>query len=82
MITDERPFSGTRPAIYSVNDKLPPGGQCVAVVTPYFQCRGFLDPGGDWRDSSDGSVIEDVQSWYLIDADEVKGQRSICIFGE
>jgi hypothetical protein len=58
-------------AIYSVNDKLPRWGQCVAVVTPCYHCRGFLDPGGEWR-HTDGSVIENVQSWYLVDADEVE----------
>jgi len=72
MKTTEGILNETRPAIYSVNDKLPRFGQCVAVVTPYSQCRGFIDPGGEWHDISDGSVIEDVQSWYfIIDADEV-----------
>ena len=71
MKTTEGTLNETRPAIYSVNDKLPRWGKCVAVVTPYHQCRGFIDPGGEWHDISDGSVIEDVQSWYLIDADEV-----------
>ena len=59
------------PGIYSVNDKLPRRGQCVGVVTPYFQCRGFLAPDGEWRDTDDGSVIENVRSWFLIDPDEV-----------
>ena len=72
MQTDEVSLSETRSAIYSVNDRLPCWGQCVAVVTPYFQCRGFLDPGGEWHDIRDGSVIQNVQSWYLIDAEEVK----------
>lgn len=57
------------PAIYSVNDKLPRWGQSVGVVTPYFHCRGLLDPGGEWH-HTDGSVIENVQSWYPVDADE------------
>ena len=64
------------PGINSVNDKLPRWGQCVGVVTPYFQCRGFLEPSGEWRDAGDGSVIENVRSWFLIDAGESN------IFGE
>jgi hypothetical protein len=66
MKMNEGTLSETRPAIYSVNDKLPRWGQCVAVVTPYFHCPGFLDPGGEWRRQTDGSVIENVQSWYGI----------------
>jgi hypothetical protein len=71
MNTDEGSSSETRTAIYSVNDKLPRWGQYVAVVTPYFHCRGLLDPGGEWH-HTDGSVIKNVQSWYLVDADEVE----------
>ncbi len=70
MKTNEGSSNETRLAIYSANDKLPRWGQCVAVVTPYSQCRAFLDPGGEWH-RTDGSVIKNVQSWYLIDADEV-----------
>jgi hypothetical protein len=61
----------TRAGIYSVNDKLPRWGQCVGVVTPYYQCRGSLDPRGEWH-HMDGSVIENVQSWFLINPDEVE----------
>jgi hypothetical protein len=61
MKTDQGPPSENQPlGIYSVNDKLPRRGQCVGVVTPYFQCRGLLDPDGEWRDTGDGSVIEHV----------------------
>jgi len=68
---NEGTLSKTRAAVYSINAKLPYWGQCVAVVTPYFQCRGFLDPGGEWY-GTDGSVIKNVQSWYLMNADEVE----------
>ena len=83
MKTDQGSLSGTQSVeIYSVNDKLPRWGQSVIVVTPYFHCRGFLGPEGEWRDTGDGSLIENVQSWCPIDPDEVKGQRSTCISGE
>jgi hypothetical protein len=58
------------PAVYSLTDCLPRCGQWVGVATPYFQCRGILDGGGKWH-RTEGSVIENVQSWYLIDAEEV-----------
>ena len=54
----------------SVNDNLPRWGQWVMVVTPWFRCLGFLDPQGEWRHTDDGSMIEDVQSWYPIDPDQ------------
>jgi len=39
--------------------QVPPWGQRVAVVTPHFQFRGLLDPGGEWH-RTDGSAIENV----------------------
>ncbi len=77
MKTDQGLSSESQlPGIYSVNDKLPRRGQHVGVVTPYFQCRGFLDPEGEWRDTGDRSVIENVRSWFLIDPDEVKALQA------
>ena len=70
MKTGGESLSGAQSsAIYSVNDQLPRWGQCVAVVTPGYHCRGFLDPGGEWR-HADGSVIKNARSWYPVDADE------------
>ena len=62
---------------FSVNDKLPRRGQCVGVVTSRYQCRGYLDSSGEWRDTSDGSVIQDVHSWFLTNADEVEFGRPL-----
>src|SRR5688500_11614928 len=64
--------------IYSINDKLPRWGQCVVVVTPCYNCRGFLDPRGEWRDAGDGSVIENVLSWYppYADGSHTPGEQS------
>jgi len=77
MKTDEGSLSGTpSSATYSVNAKRPRWGQCVAVVTPHFHCRGFLASGAKWHRQTDGSMIENVQAWYLIDADEVRGDEA------
>jgi hypothetical protein len=71
MKTEEGLTGETQPpALLSVNDKLPRLGQWVMVVTPWFHCLGSLGPHGEWRHTGDGSVIENVQSWYPIDADQ------------
>ena len=66
---NENPWIGAT-AFISVKDKLPRCDQWVMVVTPWFHCLGFLDSHGEWRHTGDGSVVEDVQSWYPIDADQ------------
>jgi len=52
------------------NDKLPRWGQWVMVEAPSVRCLGFLDPSGAWRYARDGHIVENVQSWSPIGADE------------
>ena len=57
-------------------DNLPPFGQWAMVVTPLGHCLGFLDPAGEWRQVRDGSPLEDVQSWYPMDNEQVDAMKT------
>jgi len=72
MKTDEASFA---------NDKLPRWGQRVMIEASSVRCLGFLDPHGGWRDARDGHIIENVQSWSRVEADQGKTRRDDT-FGE
>ena len=44
-------------------EKLPPAGERVLVQCRGFQCLGFLDQDGTWRDAFHGTELNDVESW-------------------
>jgi len=45
------------------------------VVTPLGSRLGFLDPQAGWRDASDGSLLEDVQSWHPMDSEHAPAMQ-------
>jgi hypothetical protein len=58
-------------AFTSVKDKLPRLGQRVTVATPFACYAGFLGHGSVWRETSDGTRIEQVESWHAMDTKNV-----------
>jgi hypothetical protein len=66
-------------ANYSLYEGLPHPGQWVMVGASSAQCLGFLDPSGEWRDASDGHVIESVESWSPIN--NIFGEQPVLLPG-